>query len=470
MRWPLRNQILLPMMALMLAALIGVSFLNAYLSVRRTRLRIESELAQVSETLTKSNFPLTNSVLQQMRGLVGAEFVLTDRRGNINSSSTNAEVLQNLPVSVQSKTGAQLRLAKPIMLGDQRFFHSGVELRHLTSPSERQTLHILYPEERYRQAWKEVVYPPLFVGAATIVLVVAFSLGIALRVTRPLSRLQRQVGEIGQGKFRSIPVPRRDDEIADLSNSINRMAETLACYERDIRRNEQLRTLGQLGSGIAHQMRNSVTGCKMAVELHARECPLACESLDVAMRQFELMEKFLQRFLSLGKPDTRPHQLVRLTPIVENVVSLVGPTAKHVGVELKWRVPEKSVHVSGDAHALEQLLVNLVLNGVEAALQNGNGKSKRSSAPAAVNVALQQVGDRVQLAVEDSGSGPSSTVESQLFEPFVTEKPDGTGLGLTVANEIATAHGGEILWHTDDGATRFIVDLPATVIGEDAQD
>ena len=77
----------------------------------------------------------------------------------------------------------------------------------------------------------------------------------------------------------------------------------MANYELDVRRTERMRTLAHLGGGIAHQLRNSATGCALAVDLHAEECPSGAESstLAVAKRQLRLMEEYLQRFLQLGK-------------------------------------------------------------------------------------------------------------------------------------------------------------------------
>lgn len=463
MRWPLRNQILLPMAILMLGSLVGVSLLNAYFSVQHTRRRIELDLAQVTETLSKSNFPLTNNVLRQMRGLAGAEFIMTDDDGRPIASSMDNGSTPRLPSADSSQADQLLALAKPVVLDERRYFHSRVVLQRPINPNRGTILHILYPEESYRQAWRDVVYPPLVVGSGAIVLVIAFSLGIASRVTQPLRLLQQQLDEIATGSFHALPVPRRNDEIADLSRSINRMAEMLAQYEAEVRRNEQLRTLDQLGGGIAHQMRNSVTGCRMALELHARSCALDCESLDVAKRQLELMESFLRRFLSLGRCDEKPFSLVCLQDVAENVMTLVGPTARHVGVQLECDMPSTPVQVRGNAEALEQSLVNLVLNGIEAAAASQIGQREADAAPnpPSVQISLTELDNRVELTVADTGRGPAADVQARLFQPFVTEKPDGTGLGLTVAHEVAVAHGGVIRWFRQAEKTCFVVELPA---------
>ena len=121
---------------------------------------------------------------------------------------------------------------------------------------------------------------------------------------------------------------------------MNRMAAMLAGYEEEVRRTERMRTLAHLGGGIAHQLRNSATGCAMAVDLHAEECPLgeASETLAVAKRQLRLMEQYIQRFLQLGKSsETPPMQSIDLAALVDDLVPLVAPSARHAGVELDWQ-------------------------------------------------------------------------------------------------------------------------------------
>ncbi len=169
------------------------------------------------------------------------------------------------------------------------------------------------------------------------------------------------------------------------------------------------------------------------------------------------MEKQLRRFLSLGAAPRQPHAPLDLAQVVENVLPLVAPHARHVGVDLQWEPPTRPITLNGDANALEQLLINLLLNAIEAA----------SVAPAAVegprvSVRIAAHGDRVVLEVADSGPGPAAEVQERLFEPFITEKRDGVGLGLPVALEIARQHGGDIRWQRAGGLTRFIVEAPGT--------
>jgi signal transduction histidine kinase len=258
-----------------------------------------------------------------------------------------------------------------------------------------------------------------------------------------------------RGEFRPVAVSPRNDEIRDLALTINVMADQLSRYEREIRQSERLRTLGQLGAGIAHQLRNAATGGRMAIELHQRSCPAGeqDESLEVALRQLRLMESYLQRFLALGRPSVEPQEIVALDRVVEDALALVRPACVHAGIDLRVVATSGPLQVRGHAESLHQLVVNLVLNAVEAAVSQAGG-------PPQVVVELENPPGRAVLRIKDSGPGPSPRVQAALFEPFVTDKPDGTGLGLFVTRQIAQAHGATVHWERAGEMTCFSVAFP----------
>jgi signal transduction histidine kinase len=286
---------------------------------------------------------------------------------------------------------------------------------------------------------------------------------LASRLSRPLTQLQKHVDRIAQGEFQRMPQPVRNDEVADLARSINQMAAMLSEYDKEVRRTERLKTLGKLGGGIAHQLRNSATGCRMAIELHRRECRYGSdsESLDVAQRQLALMENYIQRFLSVGRRQAPRREPVDLCDVVERAVSLVRPSAAHAGVDLRYHQPDGPALMSGDAERLEQMILNLLLNAVEAAATSS--PSTRQTSPSHVCVRLRSGNaGQITLCVEDTGEGPAGDIAEHLFEPFATNKAAGVGLGLCVAREIAQDHGGEIEWSRPAEMTCFTVRLPET--------
>jgi len=133
-----------------------------------------------------------------------------------------------------------------IQTGDAHYFHTVVKNQQPTRTQSQRSLHIYYPVKEYREALSNAIYPSLLAGSIALVIVAFLATVIAARVTRPLQRLDRKVAQIAHGNFQPMIQPNRDDEIRDLSISINQMAELLGDYEDEIKRSERLKTLGQL--------------------------------------------------------------------------------------------------------------------------------------------------------------------------------------------------------------------------------
>jgi signal transduction histidine kinase len=465
MRWPLRSQLLLPVLAVVIVAILGSSILSAYLAAAWARERQEESLARVVATLTDASFPLTESVLIKMSGLSGADFIVLDSSGTLQDSSrrvTDADLraLRQLP---RQQKLANFGTGRLFDLADGRFLVSRLPVVSRSDRETSTTLVVLYPEERWAIARRQVIYPPLVVGGVAVLLAVAVTALFARRVVRPLESLRRQAAAIEQGDFRPMPLGSRNDEIQDLTRSINHMVERLARYEADVRLNERLRTLGQLGAGIAHQMRNAATGARLALDLHRQECPLdpVCETLEVATRQFTLMETYLQRFLTLGRGETLSREALDLGQLIDGVLPLVRPACQHARIDLRFDRPDKPAFVSADSKAIEQLLVNLLMNAIEAAA--GAPADRKNGSVGAVEVELARDSNgRIVCRIGDTGQGPAATIGERLFEPFVSDKPDGTGLGLAVAHRIAADHQAELSWHRANGMTWFVVAFAET--------
>jgi signal transduction histidine kinase len=457
MRWPIQIQLLLPFLSVVLLAIVLACASIAYLGTTRARDQQEENLRRVVGTLTEATFPLTDRVLRQMSGLSGAEFVVLDEENRVQGSTLRLGPEEGASLArLPGEDRLERLAARAVVTLSGRTYLGGrvpVARRGSGRPG---SLVVLYPEDQWGRVAREAAYPALFSGAIAAVAVMALTTVLARRFVRPIQQLGNQTAAIASGQFRPVDVGRRDDEIRDLAVSINQMTGKLSRYEDEVRRSERLRTLGQLGAGMAHQLRNAATGARMAIELHRRECPAgeADESLGVAMRQLRLMESYLQRFLALGRGRPTPHQRLSLAGLLEDVVELVRPACAHARIELQWQKCAEPLEVLGDREALEQLLVNLVLNAVEAAGRQGEG-------PAQVSVELvRKPPGRVLLRVGDSGPGPAAGMRQRLFEPFATDKPDGTGLGLYVARQVAEAHQGTIGWRREKERTWFEVELP----------
>lgn len=464
MRLPIRFQFMLPLLVVAIASLTAIGIIDARLATQQTRSRIEQQLRGVVNVLTESNYPLTDSVLNQMSRLANAEFVLTDQNGRLLASSNSLDLAGRTPDATTIHRADEVRLGTLVVIDYQPFLHSSIWVPHRTQLTEPSVLHILFSQAEFNAAWRAAFLPPFLVGLATLAAVALVVHLVAGRVSRILAKLGSEVQRLSRGDYSQIKQPALNDETRDLTNSINQTANQLAEYETELRRNERLQTVAMLGAGLAHEMRNAATGCRLALDLHAEECneTLEDESLTVARRQLSLMENRLQQLLHLGRqPENTGKSFLDLTKLVKESVQLIRPAALHAGVRLDCFAPEADVTVQADSEMLNQAIMNLLLNALDAAAKaqaSGEG-------PGMVQVEVNQQGSESELIIADSGCGPNVKQSNDVFQPFVTNKPEGVGLGLAVARRVVEACGGQIAWKRVDGLTKFQVRLPLAPAG-----
>lgn len=451
MRYSIRYQLILPLLALMLG-LVAASTWNAWASGERARRQVEKQIDDIAATVNASSFPLTPQTLQLMKGLSGADFLICDeerrplRDGQGALIATIAGVPDSLPAPSVSPTQ---QFDSSVKVGDTDYRCGGLFLRQSARPEA--ILYILYPESLMSEAVWESLRPALTVGLGGGTVSLLLTVLLAQRLGRRVQELERRTRLIAEGDFSEMKLPRRNDELRDLGRSINEMARQLADFQAAIQQSERLRLLGQIGGGLAHQLRNGVAGARLAVQLHLQDSPgLDAESLRIGLRQLSLVEMHLKRFLELGKAMELEFQPCELEALLTDTLDLVGPQCRHNHVDLRVLPAPAAVQVAGDPGQLGQVFLNLITNAVEAARPNGW-----------VEVRWGKAGERAFVEVRDSGAGPPADVANRLFEPFVSGKREGVGLGLAVARQITQAHGGVISWSRASDATCFRVELRA---------
>ena len=240
-----------------------------------------------------------------------------------------------------------------------------------------------------------------------------------------------------------------------LSSAIERKRHEQAQRERDLIRAEQMVALGQVAAGMAHELRNPLTSIKGLVQVNLREAEargLPNEDLRIIEQEIRRMERTLQTFLDFARPPKLERRELELAPLVERVTSLIGGRAGKQNVRLLFDRPPQPVTVSGDADQLQQLILNLALNALDA-MPKGGELMIRLHAPAQ---------NEVRLEIEDTGHGLPRQLIDRLFDPFVSTKETGLGLGLAVSRRIAEDHGGTLTAaNRPEGGARFVVSLPA---------
>ncbi|AWM41549.1 Sporulation kinase A [Gemmata obscuriglobus] len=453
MRLSLRYRLLLPLALL----LVGDAAATAWAAAHAAR-HAERQLAQqqwaIVRTLDepRSTFPLTRPVLEQMRGFSGAHFMFVPAgelpRETVSTFGEPQPPPTGVPRAVPATAADGPQLGPSVVVAGEEYRCLRVALREQPQP-RRGDLYIFFPESLRRSAVADAVRPLVFLGGAGVVAVVlAFAFGS--RLVRRVRALGARTRPIAAGDFRPVPLSGPDDELRDLGAAVNEMARRLAAFQEEFQRTERLQVLGQFSGGLAHQLRNAAAGAKLAVELFLAENPGADpEPLRVALRQLARIESNLRQFLALGKPPQAERKACDLGELIGQSVSLLKPQCQHAGTTIEWEPAAEPVVVTGDPTQLAHLFGNVIGNAVEAAGPGG-----------AVRVRLTRASGAARVEVSDTGPGPPPAIAEKLFDPFVTGKEQGIGLGLAVAKQSADAHGGRVAWARAGDRTVFTIELP----------
>jgi len=269
MRIPLRRQILLPVAALVAAAVASVSAVAAWRAVDAVDRRIDAHLSGVADVLLHGGFPLTDSVLRQAGALAGADFVCLDDSGVVRAAGSDAAAklaAAKLPELVDVAADRQVVRAA-----------DGIEYWHRRAdrPARREgetalRLHIFYPQQLRRQLLGEAVVPTVLVGLTALAVACGLSYVLAGRILRPLAAVREHFALLGRGSYVALARPQRNDEIRDLVDSANLLAAQLEERTQAIERSERSAVLGQLSGGC-------VTTC--ATPRPAPSWPFSCISV-----------------------------------------------------------------------------------------------------------------------------------------------------------------------------------------------
>jgi len=234
--------------------------------------------------------------------------------------------------------------------------------------------------------------------------------------------------------------------------------------EREVLRAEQLAAVGQLAAGVAHEMRNPLTSIKMLVQASREEAEargLEAEDLHVIELEIRRMERTLQTFLNFARPPKPACRRLDLAATVQRTLALVGGRTRKQQVIVTFKPPDPPVFVEADEEQLQQLLVNLALNALDV-MPRGGDLEIEIRAPRSGGPVSRPCRQCVELSVRDNGPGIATEVLPRLFQPFVSGKETGLGLGLVTSRRIAESHGGSLEGHNrPEGGACFVLRLPA---------
>ena len=286
----------------------------------------------------------------------------------------------------------------------------------------------------------------LMLAADGAVIICGVSIGVvAYLVQGPMLELQEKVALISDGNLEvAVSFAERNDEIGDLGRNFNHMTKQLRESRKEIEtmhrtqmsRAEHLATLGELATGLAHEIRNPLAGIAGVIEIIGRDLPESSPARDM-VKDVRLEINQINRILNDLLETARPHppMMMRsnLNTTVEHAVMLARQQVLSQPIKIELDKAPDLPEVEHDSGQIHQVLLNLLLNAVQA--MDGAGT---------VTVAIGARGDCASVSVSDTGRGIPEQQLAQIFRPFYTTRGNGTGLGLSLARRIIEEHRGRI--------------------------
>jgi two-component system sensor histidine kinase HydH len=228
-----------------------------------------------------------------------------------------------------------------------------------------------------------------------------------------------------------------DRQLEDAVRRVREVMERMQRHQQELLRAEHLAAVGQLGASVAHEVRNPLATIKLLVEGALRQeapRPLNREQLKVVYGEVVRLERAVREFLDFARPPRLERSPADLREVVGQAVALAQARARQQDVRLVVHSPSLPVAAEVDPGQLGTVLVNLLLNALDAMPEGGCLELRLDSGPPGVS-----------LAVSDTGPGFRPDALGQLFTPFFSTKATGTGLGLCISKRIVEGHGGRIL-------------------------
>jgi signal transduction histidine kinase len=412
---------------------------------------LEVIAADISDhVLTGRNFDLQILLFEATKRDPHLQYLIViDSEGESIASSYGGQVPAQLQLLLaEAEAGTNGANGDPLLLSDRG--HDLVHLRVGILGGQLGTLHAGIEQESMQASAARITLNlvVIFVALTVAGVVAAFWMGRLL--TEPLRQMAVLARRIGTGDLSGrIPVL-SDDEVGELAAAFNDMSAQLAASRQALIRSEKLATAGELAAGVAHEINNplaSLQACLWALRKPDLPEGERIRHLDSLSKGLGRIARTVKQLLGFARPSRTSRSPVRLDDVVARSVHLVRPSLAEDRVSIELDLESELPEVSIDRDQIEQLLVNLLLNACHA-IQETNRDGT-------IGIRLRGTEAEQLLEVVDDGPGiPQENLE-RVFTPFFTSRVDGegSGLGLSVSEGIAEAHGGTLTLHPGPGGT-----------------
>lgn len=430
----LQHRIVIPFILIALATTAAAAWVALSTSADALRARVQAQLMSAASVAARSDFALNPAIVQSMRQVLGADIVATGPDGQILASSFSdsqaplaaavARAVANEPVSLRDPIVVDVECGAPCLVVYKRFedrLDSGVALIADTSELVSTT--------------RSVARTILGAAALSIIVMVLVSQAVVRRVTLPLDRLVRFARDVNPETQARAAVG--NDEIGALAEAFNGMLDRLSRSQEALVRSEKLGLAGLFAARVAHDIRNPMSAIKMQTQLvkaRHRGDGDTVATLDSVLSDINQVESVIKDLLELARPGELTRLEASVNAVVQDALQQLAAqfTHRRIVVVTDWADDLPPLRL--DTSRLKQALLNVLVNASEALPTGGQ---------ITVSTGRTSQGG-IEIGICDDGIGVEAAVIDKVFDPFVSTKRDGVGLGLVNAKAIVEGHGGTI--------------------------
>lgn len=283
---------------------------------------------------------------------------------------------------------------------------------------------------------------------------------MARSLARPINELRQAMAVVGGGNLEHPVAPRSRDEIGELAAAFAGMTAQLQESRDRLVQSEKLASIGEMAAAVAHGLRNPLASLRASAQLVLRHpnSPAAGEQLRAIVEEVDRLDRRITHLLAFSRPAPFHPIPERVSALVQEVLPAFGERIRSQGVTLRVEIPETLPEVHVDPMKLEQALVELLANALDAMPSGGT-----LTIAATISTDPRQIAG-VTVSVTDTGRGIPAEALASVGQPFFTTRQEGTGLGLATARRFVEQHGGRLALDSRPGAgTTIRIWLPVSL-------
>ncbi|PLX81337.1 MAG: histidine kinase [Desulfuromonas sp.] len=316
------------------------------------------------------------------------------------------------------------------------------------------------------QVWESYQFFMLHMVVIIVILSAGISFILLRFVKKPIEVMTGKMAQVENGDLSVRLEPKNDDEMGRLANSFNSMVDNLERAQKELEhfhyqqmeRADRLASIGQMATGIAHEIKNPLAGISGAISVLAEDFPKEDprrEIVDQVLDQIARLNKTATDLLYFGRPGKPEFSWIDTNSLIKETLFFLSQHPEARNIHRVKELAKDLPHAWADAKQLQQVLFNIIVNAIQAMAKGGTLTVRTDS---------YTTGDELFITIEISDTGPGipdAEVE-KIFVPFHTTKTQGTGLGLPICRQLIEQHGGriEVVSRIGEG-TVFIIHMPA---------